>query len=200
MGRRRRDDDDDDDDDFDDDDDDRPVRRGKSDSGGGSSAIKILLIVGGVLLVLFLICAGGFGYACYRTKNAIDNSFGTFGASIEAENFLSNLSIDQISIAYDSTSPVFKSNMTKDQLNTLVKNNPLLGKATSTRRALTFNTPDGSAPNRTQSISYDVTNNFDDNFGQPRATKPAGPRSMTVTVKVAEQPGGFWKVDKITVP
>ena len=208
MGRRRDNDDDDDDrdDDRDDDFDDRPVRRPAKSGGGGKTVLIVLLVVGLVLLLIFGVC-GFFVYrAVSSVKNAANNITGQLGASVEAESFLSKLSTDQIPAAYESTSPAFKSSMSLDRLQQMINQNPLLTKHTG-RRALPFALLTGAAPNRTQTIRYELNKLFDDpepfpQPGQPKPTKPVviGPRTITVTVTVAEQPGGFWKVESITVP
>ncbi len=201
MGRRR---DDEDDDDFDDD---RPARRPeKSGGGGGKSVLMVLGIIGGILLVLALICGGLIWYAVSSAKKAANNLVSQFETTAEADSFLSKLSTDQTQAAYDATAPGFKSSMSRDQLEQLIKRNPLLAKHSS-RRALTFNAPTGSSPNRKQTISYELSKLFDDPEpwtppGQAKPTKlvNTGPRTVTVTVTVAEQAGGFWKVENITVP
>ena len=204
MGRRR--DNDDDDDDRDDDFDDRPVRRPAKSGGGGKTVFIVLGIVGLAIIFLVVGCAV-LGYLGIKSaQKSVNNTFSQLGASVEAESFLSKLSTDQIPAAYESTSPAFKSSMSLDRLQQMINQNPLLTKHTG-RRALPFALLTGAAPNRTQTIRYELNKLFDDpepfpQPGQPKPTKPVviGPRTITVTVTVAEQPGGFWKVESITVP
>ena len=205
MGRRREDDYDDRDDDLDDDFDDRPVRRPAKAGGGGKTVLIVLLVVGLVLLLIFGVC-GFFVYrAVTSVKNAANNITGQMGASAEADSFLFKLSTDQTQAAYESTSPAFKSSISRDRLQQMINQNPLLAKHTGPR-ALTFNSPTGAAPNRTQTISYELNKLFDDPDpwtppGQPKPTKTVvtGPRTITVTITVAEQADGIWKVDSLVV-
>ena len=203
MGRRR---DDDDDDDDDDDFDDRPVRRpAKSGGGGGKTVLIVLGIVGFILLVIVGVC----GFLMYRgvtgVQNAANNFTGQFEASAEADSFLFKLSTDQIQAAYDSASPAFRASISRDRLQQMVNQNPLLTKNTS-RRALTFNSPTGTTPNRKQTITYELTKLWDDpepfpQPGQPKQPKVVtGPKTITVTITVAEQQGGFWKVENLSIP
>jgi hypothetical protein len=200
MGRRR-DDDDDDDDDFDD----RPMRTPKKEGGGGKTVVIVVAIIAFVVVLIVGGCAGLGYWVFYSAKKSVNNTFSQFEASAEADTFLFKLSTDQVQAAYDSAAPSFRSSMSRDALQQLINRNPLLTKHTS-RRALTFNSPTGSAPNRKQAISYELSKLWDDpepwvEPGKPKPTKAApGPKTITVTVTVAEQPGGFWKVENLTVP
>ncbi len=133
---------------------------------------------------------------------------GQFGSTAEAEEFLSKLSGDRVQAAYDSTAPAFKTSMTFEQFQKLIAKNPLLTGHTESR-PLTSKEPTGKPPNRRQTISYELTEfdeGADDEFDAKPKPKPkpkkgaAGPKSLTVTLTLAEQPGGFWKVEGLTVP
>ena len=201
MGRRR--DDDDDDDDDDDIDDDRPVRRPEKSGGGGG---KIVLIVLGIVGVVLLIIVGTCGFLMYRgvtgVRDAAYNLEDSAKARAECDSFLTKLSTDQTQLAYESTSPEFKASISRDRLQQMINQNPLLTKNFS-RRAMSFNAPTGTTPNRKHTMTYELTKPFDDPtpFPQPgQPAKPPGPRTITITITVAEQPGGFWKVENLTIP
>ena len=198
MARRRRDDDDDDDDDFDDD---RPVRRPAKGGGGGKT---VLIVVGIIALVLLLIagaCGGMLWYAAKSAKNSVNNTVSIFEATAEADSFLFKLTSDP-QTAYDSTSPAFKSSMSRDSFQQLLNRTPVLTKA-NTHRALSTNAPTGTTPNRKMVVVYEVTKFGEDfePFPQPGQSKPPpGPRTITATITVAEQSSGIWRVEGITVP
>ena len=95
--------------------------------------------------------------------------------------------------------------MTRDSFQQLINRNPILTKG-NTRRALSTNAPTGTSPTRKMVIVYEVSK-FGEDFepfpppGQPNPPKPfPGPRTITVTLTVAEQAGGFWKVESLSVP
>ncbi len=202
MGRRRDDDDyEDEDDDFDD----RPVRRPAKSGGGGGKTV--LIVLGIVALVLLLVVGGcvGLGYWGFLSaKKSVNNTFSQFEASAEADSFLFKLGSDQTQAAYDATSPAFKTSISRDRLQQMINQNPLLTK-NSSRRALTFNSPTGSTPNRKQTITYELSKWIDDPEpwtppGQPKPTKAISTGPRTITITVAEQSGGFWKVENLTIP
>ena len=196
MGRRR------DDDDDDNDDDDLPVRRPQK---KGSKTIWIVL--GIILLVVFLIvgvCVGGCIYVYKKAESNVNDINDSFRGTIESDSFLTSLSSNQTQTAYDSTAPNFKATMSRDGFEQLLKRYPLLTK-NSTHRKLSSNAPTGTSPNRKLTNTYEYTKLFDDPepfvpAGQPRPPKvPPGPRTITVAITVAEQAGGFWKVENISV-
>ena len=197
MARRR--DDDDDDDDLDE----RPGQ--KSGGGGGKTVLIVLGIVGGVLLLGVAGCLGLGYWGFLSAKKSVNNSLSTFEATAEADSFLFKMAAEQVQPAYDSTSPNFKATMSRDQFQQLINRNPLLAKNT-TRRAVSFNAPTGSPPTRKSVNTYEISKMFDDPepwtpAGQPKPIKPPpGPKTITVTVTVAEQANGMWKVDGLTVP
>ena len=198
MGRRR-----DDDEDEDDDDDFEAPRKRRSKKGKEKSSTTTILIVVGVVVVVLVLACGGIGwYVVSSTKKAINEIAGQVDSSEEAENFLDKLSTEQTQAAYDSTTPAFKTSMTKEQFAQLVKKHPLLT-IHDDARPLTFNQPTGAAPNRRKVTSYELTewDDGDPDFERPRPKKGAtgGPKSLTVTITVAEQAGGFWKVDSLVV-
>jgi len=198
---RRRDDDDEDDDDFDD----RPSRKsGKKEGGGGKTVIIVVGIIALVILIIVGGCAGLIWYGVSSAKKSVSNTVSLFEATAEGDSFLFKLSSDP-QTAYDSTSAGFKTSMSRDSFQQLLNRNPVLTKS-NTHRMLTTNTPTGTAPNRKVTISYEVTK-FGEDFepwtppNQPKPTKAApGPRTVNVTLTLAEQSAGFWKVDGITVP
>ena len=200
MGRRR-DYDEEDDDDFDDD---RPVRRPAKSGGGGKTVLIVLGIVGAVLLLIVGIC-GFFVYrAVSSARNNINNTFDSMKADAEAASFLSKLTIDTKS-AYDSTAPAYKATTSLDQFQLLINRYPPLTKHGFPRKT-TFNPMTGEPPNRKVAIGYELTDNSFDppDFGppqpgQPKPTKPIGPKIITVVMTVAEQVGGIWKVESMTV-
>ena len=195
MGRRR------DDDDDDDGEDDLPIRRPQN---KGSKTIWIVLgIVALVLLLVVGVCVGGVYWAFKSAKSKVDSVGAQFESSFEAESFLGKLSTGQTQTAYESGSPAFKSSMSRDQLEQLIKRNPLLTKHRK-RTALTFNAVTGSSPSRKQVIVYELSDSSDDDpWAQQNQTKGTkivgGPKIITVTITVAEQAGGFWKVENLSV-
>ncbi len=206
MGRRR---DHDDDEDEIDDEDERPSRRRAKKKE--KSNTTLLVVLAGVAVVLIAACGGVAWYAISSAKKVVDNMAGQFGSTAEAEEFLSKISSGQTQAAYDSTAPAFKSSMTRERFQQLLASQPLLTKHTDTR-PLTSQEPTGKAPNRKHAISYELTE-LDEDFDpddddpplpvkKPKGKKgaPAGPKSLTVTITVAEQPGGLWKVEGLTVP
>ena len=197
MGRRRDDDDDDEDDDF------EEPRKRRSEKGAKKSNTTTILIVVGVAVVVLMLACGGIAYwAVTSTKKAFDEVASQAVSAEEAENFLSKLSTEQTQAAYDSTTPAFKTSIGKDQFAQLLKKHPLLTKHDDAR-PLTFNQPTGAAPNRKKVTSYELTEWDDDGdpeFGNPRPKKATGgPKSLTVTITVAEQTGGIWKVDNLAI-
>ena len=164
-----------------------------------------LAIVAVVFLVLIGACGGIAWYVTKSFKKTVDNMAVQIDSTAEAEEFLLKLSGDRVQAAYDSTSPTFKTSMTFDQFQKLIAKNPLLTAHTDAR-PLTSKEPTGKTPNRRQSIGYELTevDDEDDEFepAPKRKKKGAatGPKSLTVTVTLAEQAGGFWKVDGLTVP
>ncbi len=195
MGRRRRDDDDDDDDDFDD----RPIRRPAKSGGGGKTVLIVLGIVGLVLLLVVGGCIGLGYWGFLSAKKSVNNSFSQLEAAGEANSFFAKLATDQTQAAYDSTSPAFKASISRDRLQQMINLNPVLTK-NSSRRQLSSGITSGSTPNLKQTITYELSN-FNEPFPQPgQPVKPPGPRTITVTITLAEQPGGFWKVENLTIP
>ena len=198
MGRRRDDDDDDEDDDFE-----EPRKRRSKKGAKKSNTTTILIVVGVAVVVLVLACGGIAFWVVSSTKKVMEEVVAQSVSAEEAENFLGKLSSEQTQAAYDSTTPAFKTSIGKDQFALLLKKHPLLTKHDDAT-PLTYNQPTGIAPNRKKVTSYELTEWDDDgdpNFDRPRPKKGAstGPKSLTVTITVAEQAGGIWKVDNLVI-
>ncbi len=199
MGRRR----DDDDEDEEEDDFEAPRKRRSKKGKAKNSTTTILIVVGVIVAVLVLGCGGIAWYVVSSTKKAINEISGQIEASDEADNFLGKLSSEQTQAAYDSTTPAFKTSMTKEQFAALVKKHPLLS-THDDARPLSTNQPTGTTPNRKKITTYELTEWDDDSdpdFERPKPKKGAkgGPKSLRVTITVAEQAGGFWMVDSLVV-
>ena len=187
--------------DDDDDESDEPRRTSKK-RGKKNNTPLIIAAVAIVAVVLIASCAGIAWWAISTTTKAIQEISGQEDSSEEAENFLGKLSSEQTQAAYDSATPAFQQSMTREQFQQLLQKHPLLTGHTYAR-PLTFDKPTGIAPNRRCTTTFELTESDDDNDpGAPRSKlkpRPAGPKSLTVTITVAEQPGGYWKVDGMTV-
>ncbi len=199
MGRRR--DDDDDDDDLDD----RPSRRPAKKGGGGGKTV--LIVVGFKAMVILLIVGGCVGlglYGWFSAKKAVTEFGDSMKADSEAQSFLGKLRFDPQS-AYDSTAPSYKASTSRDQFQQLLNRNPPLTKHTFPRKT-SYNPMTGAPPNRKEVVSYELTDNtFEpEPFPQPGQPKPPkalpGPKTITATLILAEQAGGVWKVESLTVP
>ena len=212
MGRRR------DDDEADDEYDDRPSRRSSNRPEKKSNLPMILGIVGVIVVIVIAGCGGLVYYAISSAKKVVDEVSSKFASNQEADNFLNRLSESQIQAAYDSTTPTFKAATSFVQFQQLIDKNPLMKKPFG-HYSTTFVPPTGVAPNRMQVISFTLNDSYDsdpDDLGndpeadpRPPVKKTKGPRpgtppppskSLTVTITLAEQPGGFWKVEKFTIP
>jgi hypothetical protein len=212
MGRRR----DDDEEDFDD----RPSRRRGNRPEKKNNLPMILGIVGVVVVLIIATCGGLVYYAISSAKKMVDEVSTKFAATQEADNFLDKISENNLQGAYDSTTPSFKTSTSFVQFQQLIDKN-LLMKKPFDHYSTSFVPPTGAAPNRMQVVSYKLSD-FDsgdpDDLGddpdleprppikKPKVNKPGikpgppGQKSLTVTITLAEQPGGFWKVEKFTVP
>ena len=189
--------------DDDDDESDEPrQRRTSKQRGKKNNTPLIIAAVAVVAVVLIASCAGIAWWAISTTTKAIQEISGQEDSSEEAENFLGKLSSEQTQAAYDSATPAFQQSMTREQFQLLLQKHSLLTRHTDAR-PLTFDNPTGIAPNRRRMTTFELTESDDDNDpGAPRPKlkpRPAGPKSLTVTIIVAEQPGGYWKVDGMTV-
>ena len=214
MGRRR--DDEQEDEDFDD----RPSRRRGNRPEKKNNLPMILGIVGVIVVLIIAACGGMVYYAVSSAKKVVDEVSVRFASVAEADSFLDKLSDSKIQTAYDSTSPSFKASTSFVQFQQLIDKHPLLKKPFSHFSTMSA-APTGVAPNRMQVISYelyDIDNADPGDAGddpeleprppvkKPKVTKPGirpgtpGQKSLTVTITLAEQPGGFWKVEKFTVP
>lgn len=194
----RRYNDEDDDDDFEDE---RPRKRA---SKKKNNTPMILAIVSVVVVVLVLGCGGLVWYAVRETGKKIEEISSAAESEGEAERFLDKLTGEQIQAAYDSTTPAFKTGMSLAQFQQLLKKHPLLTKHDD-YRALNFDNPTGVTPNRKKVTSYELTESDDSELDpdspRPLPKKPkSSPKSLTLTITLAEQPGGLWKVEKLTVP
>ena len=194
MARQR----DDDDDELDE----PRLRRTPKKSKKKNNTPLIIAAVAIVAVVLIGSCAGIAWWMVSTTTKAFQEIAAQGDSSEEAENFLSKLSSEQTQAAYDSATPAFQKSMTREQFQQLMQKHSLLTRHTDAR-PLTFDNPTGTAPNRRRVTTFELTESDDtDDFDEPRPKrKPgvAGPKSLTVTITVAEQPGGFWKVDGLTV-
>lgn len=182
------------------DDDDRPRRRPdrppprNSGSGTGTVLLIVGLVVGIplVLGVIGLICAGFFAYQAARVAPANMNpTMAEIDAEVAAEEFLDELESGNTFGAYLSTSSRYRAGTSQMQFDRTVNANPVL---TSSHTANQIGTTRiiGASPNRTASLTYNVV---------PFAGGPGpGVRTVTCTVKVAEQPDGTWVVDGFSVP
>lgn len=198
MGRRRDDDDDEDEEELDE----SPrKRRSSKRNEKKSNTPMILAIVGVAVVVLVLACGGIAWWAVSSTKKVMEEVVAQQGSAEEAENFLGKLSSEQTQAAYDSTTPAFKTSMSKDQFAQLLKKHPLLTKHDDAT-PLATSSPTGVAPNRKKVTNYELTEWDDDGdpeFPRPKSKKGGGPKSLTVTITVAEQADGIWKVDSLVV-
>lgn len=200
MGRRRDDDDDEDEEELDESP--RKRRSSKRNEKKSNTPMILPIVIVVAVAVVILGCGGMVWWAVSSTNKAITEIAGQIEASDEADNFLGKLSSEQSQAAYDSTTPAFKTAMTKDQFAALVKKHPLLSTHEDIR-PLTTNAPTGKTPNRKKVTTYELTegDDSDPDFEQPQPKKGAkgGPKSLRVTITVAEQAGGFWKVDSLAV-
>ena len=197
MGRRR----DDDDDDEEELDESPRKRRSSKRNEKKSNTPMILAIVGMAVVVLVLACGGIAWWAVSSTKKVMEEVVAQQGSAEEAENFLGKLSSEQTQAAYDSTTPAFKTSMGKEQFAQLLKKHPLLTKHDDAT-PLTASSPTGMAPSRKKVTSYELTewdDDIDPEFPRPKPKRGAGPKSLTVTITVAEQADGIWKVDSLVV-
>ncbi len=194
MARHR----DDDDDEFDEP---RPRRTSKKSEKKNNTPL-IIAAVAVVAVVLIASCAGIAWWMVSTTTKAFQEIAAQEDSGMEAEHFLDKLLSAQTQAAYDSATPAFQKSMTREQFQQLIQKHSLLTRHTDVR-PLTFDNPTGTAPNRRRVTTFELTESDDTaDFDDPRPKrKPgaAGPKSLTVTITVAEQPGGFWKVDGITV-
>ena len=214
MGRRR--DDEDEDEEYDD----RPSRRRGNRPAKKNNLPMILGIVGVIVVLVIAACGGMVYYAVSSAKKIADEVSGRFASVAEADSFLDKLSDSKVQTAYDSTSPSFKAATSFVQFQQLIDKNPLMKKPFN-HYSVTSAAPTGVAPNRVQTISYEITDSDDGEVGdfgddpdmqppppakRPKVAKPGNKpgtpalKSLTVTITLAEQPGGFWKVEKFTIP
>lgn len=189
--RRRRYDDDDDDDD------DRPRRRDRRPppQSGGSGVGLVLLIVGLVvglplLAVGALACAGVMFWGAAAKAPGGGLTMAEIDAELAAEEFLDELQSGNTFGAYLSTTSRYQVGTSQAQFDRTVRANPVL---TSSHTATQVGTTSiiGTSPNRTATLTYNVV---------PDPGPGLGKRTVTCTVRVAEQPGGTWKVDGFSVP
>ncbi len=181
MGRRR-------------DDDDEPAPR----ADGGRRQLVILAFVGAVALTLIAGCGlSGFIYLKSKFFSPYDESDRAL-AYREADKFLYSLSYNIGTMTYDQTSTNFQSAMSPAQFEELNKKHPVLGKH-STTRVLTSHPLTGAKPNRKLVIDFELIE-FELSWARSDPNKPpASPRTLALTITVAEQPRGEWKVDGLVV-
>jgi hypothetical protein len=172
----------------------------------------VLLIVGLAVGLPLLICGGITVWVVMSVQKGLTDLGGTFGSDIAATAFITQLKTDPKG-AYDNTTANFKSGLSKEQFDKLLKDHPVL---TSTNRLNQSGLPalTGTAPNRKTTITFSVVpGGPDTDFTTPTtgtggtgpkpppttpATGPA-PQSVTVTLEMVEQSDNSWKVDKMSV-
>ena len=203
--RRRRDDDDDDCDD-------RPRRRKKKYREPPKNYTGLILgIVGGVVLLVLVGCGIAGFFFIKGAQQGFQAKMGQSDAEDTANQFLSQLSSQQAQVAYLNTTANFKTAYSQAQFDALLKKHPLLTTHLDSNQQGFGNTPTGTQPNRTTKVSYSlystVQNDEDwDPADGPRPVQkgkpitPAGPTTLTITLMLAEQAGGAWKVDGLTIP
>ena len=157
-----------------------------------SNNTAILLIVGGGILVLLLAGCGVGGYFAFRSAKQVvaEASAKTSGADKDdgvaaADAFLKITATSTAYHAYQQTSPAYQSSTPVLNFYSVIDGQPLFISHTA-RKVTNAGTVGGAAPNRKQVLVYELS-------------KP-GSQSGTVTLTIAEQPGGGWKVDRIAVP
>jgi hypothetical protein len=183
---------------YDDDDDDRPRRRDRRPPPPQSSGTGLVLLIVGLAVglpllgVAGLVCAGFFFAAAARAPGGgnMNATMAEIDAELAAEEFLDDLEVGDTFGAYQSTSWRYQGGTSQAQFDRTVRANPVL---TSPHSATQVGTTSilGTSPNRTATLTYNVV---------PDAPGFGGGRAVTCTVRVAEQPGGTWKVDGFSVP
>lgn len=167
------------------------ARRRKKQASGNKLLLPVLAI--GAVGVVFAACAVGGYFAFTSAKAGINNPSGggQLGGNsrndgvTEAEDFLNLLATSTAQHAYESTSPAYKASTPLLHFYNFIDSRPLLMSHTG-RRITTTGTVGGSAPNRKQVLVYELGK--------------SGTKSIRVTITVAEQASGSWKVDNLAAP
>ena len=192
MGRRREDEEDVDDD--------RPARRPQKPGGGGKRTLVILGFSGAMVLVILAGCAlSGWFLLKPKFVSPHEETAQTFAQS-EADKFLEALTYNAGTMTYESMSPAYQSATSYARFQELVARNPLLT-GHKTTRVLSADAPTGTKPNRKMVVGYELVG-FTGTPDLPDATKrtKSSAKTLAVTITVAEQPDGKWKVDGLSVP
>jgi cytoskeletal protein RodZ len=199
--RRRRDEEDDDD---------RPRRRRRSrEPEPKSNAGLIIGIVAGVILLVVVGCGVAGYFAFKKVGDKIEAEMAADDASSEAIEFFDQLSSQRTKQAYDATTPAFKTNLSAQAFDDLLKKHPLLTQHKSSTEQGYGMKPVGKSPNRTFTTTYilsdreDVDEDIDDEEFAPKKTKPkqspTTAKTLSVQVILKEGADDVWKVDSLSV-
>ena len=196
----------------------------REENSGGSNTGKILLIVGGVLLLLVVAC-GVAGFSLFKKAGTAFGDLAiTFQANVACEEFLGEISAEQVQLAYDSTSDNFKATTSRVAFDALLAKHPLLKSHKYNEPIAVFVKPAGTAPNRTQAVKYTLFSAdpnphdpaMDEAFDEdedgamkakpkpkPKAAPskpPADVQKLSITIRLVEAANLRWKVDGLTIP
>jgi hypothetical protein len=168
-----------------------------SEGGSDNTAVKIIAIIGGVLVVIVVSC-GVLGYFGIKAmKETVGKTMETFEVMMQdmqqsqatADKFLTEIEMNNLEEAYQSTTEAFKKRMSRKEFDELVKKHPAL-KEPATNMGMDQATP-MAPPTSAQTLPSSYRYRY-------HAQSKDGKETLDLTIGVIKNEGQM-KVDQLSI-